>query len=280
MEQEGIAGREEAALRGKQKHLSRLEDQQTEPGATVSSTQRKQPETKTPQEVEAARKTRHDAEVEYETALQDYKAFSKVSHENVSDIRQQHKEIEKPKRADLQKIQEKRDAAIEEHEYCKACHKYQPSSNAEKRQELDKEINEKTIQVAQLRQKATSQRMKASEKISEAESYDFNGTNFKAREKFANLKSSDPIWMGTQLGVQAFNHVIDALKSWAKGEGELQSAYWNAQGQIFSTYNQMIKAGLDSAQNMGRDAYQQAGDLAQTLIKMSDQESQSMHWAA
>ena len=60
----------------------------------------------------------------------------------------------------------------------------------------------------------------------------------------------------------------------------MQSTYWQSQGQIFATFNQMIKAGLDSAQNMMRDAYQQGGDLAQTLIKMSDQESQSMHWAA
>lgn len=147
-------------------------------------------------------------------------------------------------------------------------------------QNIREEANKEKANVNKLQDKANSSKLEAKNAMKNANEYRFSGTNLKAWERRANLKQQDKWQQTYQMGGQAINYVLEAIKHFFKATGEEQSAYYQSFGQIMATYNQMIKTGLDSTTQMNRDAYQQGGDLSQTLIKMSDQESQSMHWAA
>lgn len=147
-------------------------------------------------------------------------------------------------------------------------------------QEHQKSMQRDSLEVNRLKMASRKMRQKADEAYKNAGEYRMSGTNLRAWERRANIKQQDPWFNRIQLGGQAINQFLQAGQSFAKGVGEEQQAYWQSYGQIMQTYNQMIKTGLDAAVKMESDAYQQGGELSQTLMKMSDQESQSMHWAA
>lgn len=229
---------------------------------------------------EAASQARTKAEQEYQNAQTDFqKSLTKSKSEKVTEASKGREELVE-KRKELRRAEQEYQQAADADEYHKLRYNVDGTPKNIDHAKLQRELDQGRFEVLHSQNRADKFDSEAEKHWEKAEEYDFKGTQLKAWQTRAQIKQNDKIWLSLQLGGQAINQILDTVKMFFKATGEEQSAYWQSYGQIMATYNQMIKTGLDSTVQMNRDAYQQGGDLSQTLIKMSDQESQSMHWAA
>lgn len=231
----------------------------------------------------AAKQARKQADDDFQTTQNAFlqKKGLAEKKEKATEMSELRKDIEKDKKA-MQKNLEDGKSAREADEYFKEQERWgrDVRNDPAKKKQLEDEIANDQRELVRAKSEAASIRSQANQSWSKAEEYDFKGTNLKAWQTRAQIKQGDPVYQAFYMGGPAVNYVLEAIKHFFKATGEEQSAYYQSIGQIMGTYNQMIKTGLDSTINMNRDAYQQASELAGTLTKMSDQEAQSMHWAA
>lgn len=92
----------------------------------------------------------------------------------------------------------------------------------------------------------------------------------------------DPMYMTWQaLGGPngALNNYLQAFGHFAQAKATLETAYWKAWEEMCGMYLGITNKGLDMAIQMQADASQQVNDITQALQKMSDQETNSMHWS-
>ncbi|MCE5316763.1 MAG: hypothetical protein LLG04_05290, partial [Parachlamydia sp.] len=232
---------------------------------------------------EEAKQARKAADDHYEATQKKFEK-TKADAEKTDDVKEMGKYRDKMAelKKEKQQILHDRQSAAEQDEFFQQHERWgaDVKDNPAKRKQLEDEIARDQGELTRAKSEAAAVKSQASQTWSKAEEYDFRGTNLKAWQTRAQIKQGDPVYQAFYMGGPAVNYMLEAIKHFFKATGEEQSAYYQSYGQIMATYNQMIKTGLDSTINLNRDAYQQGGDLCQTLIKMSDQESQSMHWAA
>ncbi len=218
-----------------------------------------------------AKKTREEANAKLEKDQEDLENMD-VTQVKANEITQQRQKVK-------ESLIAKKQAVDDEEFYTQKFDNFgkSPEKVQQKLQKRQAELQSNLLKNSGL---TTKMRQKTDQTWQHADEYKMSGTNLKAWERRASLKQQDPWHMRLQLFQQVANSSLDGLKSLFKATGDEQYAYWQSEGQIMATYNQMIKTSLDSTISMSRDAYQMGGDIAQTLNHMADQETQSMHWAA
>lgn len=89
-----------------------------------------------------------------------------------------------------------------------------------------------------------------------------------------------PWYMAMQAGTGAISQAAKAMSSLFQAKGGVEAAEWEAKKTLLSAHQQILQAAMNAMTQQRQDSFQQANDLAQTLIKISDQEQASMHWSA
>lgn len=118
-------------------------------------------------------------------------------------------------------------------------------------------------------------RAKYDEELTKLQNYDRSA----ATQAMQNMQGK-PWFMGLQAFTQSATHTAEGFSKRFQAEGTREAAQWEARKAELQAHQQIMQAAMNAMTEMTRDNYQQANELAQTLIKMSDQEAQSMHWAA
>jgi hypothetical protein len=88
-----------------------------------------------------------------------------------------------------------------------------------------------------------------------------------------------PWFSALQAGTQALNTALQAGSKLVDAQSKVQAAGWEAMKAKIAGEQQLMSAAMQAMTSARQDSFGQANDIAQTLIKMSDQEQQSMHWA-
>lgn len=88
-----------------------------------------------------------------------------------------------------------------------------------------------------------------------------------------------PWFMTMQSVTGGLNQVAQGMSDIFDAEGKVEAAKYQADQTMLQAYQQILQTGMSNVLQNVTDAYQQAGEIAQTLQKLSDQEAQSMHWA-